>query len=75
MTIEVEVLTETYAILKQYIPTKDRQEAADNLISVLVDVLSDEELKDLAASDSALSKAVKDYASEFDEDDDYYFED
>ena len=73
--METEVLAETFAILKQYIPSKDRQEAADNLISVLVDVLSDEELKTLADSDSALAKAVKDYASDFDEeDDDYYYE-
>ena len=70
--MEIDVLAETFAILKQYIPSKDRQEAADNLISVLVDVLSDEDLKALADSDSTLARAIKDYASDFDEDDDYY---
>lgn len=69
MTIEVEVLAETYTILKQYIPGKDRQEAADNLISVMVDLLSDEELKVLADSDTTLAKAVKEYSAEFDDGD------
>lgn len=73
MSIEVDVLSEVYVILKQYIPQKDRQEAADNLMSVMVDLLSDEELKDLGGADAALGRALKEYVgdSEEDEYDDY----
>jgi uncharacterized protein with gpF-like domain len=70
--IDVEVLGEVYTSLKQYIPTKDRQEAADNLMSILVDSLSDEELQVFGAIDSKLSKALRAYV---DEDDDYNNED
>lgn len=70
MSIEVDVLSEVYAIIKQYIPAKDRQEAADNIMSVLVDMLSDEELQDFGGSDPTLSRALKEYAAE-DEDIDY----
>jgi uncharacterized protein with gpF-like domain len=72
--IDVEVLGEVYTSLKQYIPTKDRQEAADNLMSILVDSLSDEELQVFGAIDSKLSKALRAYVDE-DEDDDYNNED
>jgi len=64
MNIDVEVLSETYAILKQYLPQKDRQEAADAVMSVLVDLLGDEELQDFAATDSTLSRALKQYVAE-----------
>jgi hypothetical protein len=72
MTIDVDVLTESYAILKQYIPQKDRQEAADALMSILVDLLDDQSLKELANSDSALNRAlvayeVDDYEDETDD--------
>lgn len=70
MSIEVDVLVETYTTLKQYIPTKDRQEAADNLMSVMVDLLNDLDIKELAGTDAQLSKAYKEYADEF-EDEDY----
>lgn len=75
MTIDVEVLGEAYSILKQYIPQKDRQEAADNLMSVMIDVLSDQELKEFSATDSALTKSFKEYAGDNDEDDEEYYED
>lgn len=68
MSIDIEVLTETYSILKQYVPSKDRQEAADNLISVLVDMLDDKELAELGALDSYLGRAIKDYTGDADED-------
>ena len=64
MTIDSEVLTEVYSILKQYIPQKDRQEAADNLMSVMVDYLSDQELNDLGRVDAALTRAYKEYAGD-----------
>jgi hypothetical protein len=75
MTIEIDVLCEMYSSLKQYIPSKDRQEAADNVMSVLVDLISDEELKLLGATDSKMAKALKTYAIDEDLDDDYNAED
>jgi hypothetical protein len=68
MSIDVEVLCEAFTILKQYIPTKDRQEASDNLMSSMVDMLSDHELKDFAASDTHLLRALKEYTHDEDED-------
>ena len=70
MSIEVEVLSEVYTTMKQYISQKDRQEVADNLMSVMVDVLNDLDLKEFAATDAALTRAFKEYSGE-EEDDDY----
>jgi uncharacterized protein YqeY len=68
MSMDVEVLIEAYTILKQYIPQKDRQEAVDNLMSVMVDMLSDEELNNFGGTDSTTKRALKEYSSD-DEDD------
>jgi uncharacterized protein YqeY len=67
MNIEVEVLSELYTIMKQYVPAKDRQECADNLMSVMVDLLGDQELKEFGTTDATLKKALKEYST--DEDD------
>ena len=69
MSIDVDVLVESYTILKQYIPSKERQEAADNLVSMLVDTLSEAQLKEFSAADSHTKRAVQEYSVE--EDDDY----
>jgi hypothetical protein len=69
MSIEVEVLSELYTVMKQYVPTKDRQECADNLMSIMVDMLSDHELKEFGATDSTLKRALKEYTVEEDEED------
>jgi len=71
MTVEVEVLSELYTIMKQYVPAKDRQECADNLMSVMVDMLGDKELRDFGTTDSTLKKALKEYTTddELEEDD------
>ncbi len=71
MTIDVDVLSETYTILKQYIPQKDRQEAADNLMSVLVDMLNDHDLKDFSTTDSSTKSAFREYDSSDGEEDEY----
>ena len=73
MTIDVEVLIEAYSILKQYIPVKDRQEAADNVMSIMVDYLDDSELKEFGRTDAALGRAFKEYAGEVEDeyDEDY----
>jgi uncharacterized protein YqeY len=67
MNIDVEVLSELYTIMKQYIPAKDRQECADNLMSVMVDMLGDQELKEFGTTDATLKRALKEYST--DEDD------
>jgi len=71
MTIDVEVLSELYTIMKQYVPAKDRQECADNLMSVMVDMLGDQELKEFGGTDGTLKKALKEYSAddEVDEED------
>lgn len=74
MSLDIEILSEAYAILKEYIPAKDRQAAADNLLSVLVDVLNDKELKTFGATDSYTKRSIEEYV-EFDDDDEDYDED
>jgi uncharacterized protein YqeY len=68
MTIDVEVLSELYTIMKQYVPSKDRQECADNLMSVMVDMLGDAELREFGTTDNTLKRALKEYASDHDSD-------
>jgi hypothetical protein len=75
MNIETDVLIETYQTLKQYIPSKDRQEASDTLMSYLVDVLSDEQLTEFKAVDSYTKRSYDEYAGETDLDDDDESED
>ena len=69
MTIDVEVLSELYTIMKQYVPAKDRQECADNLMSVMVDMLGDIELREFGGTDAALKRALKEYVNEEDDHD------
>lgn len=69
--MNIEVLSELYLILKQYIPQKDRQEAADQLMSAMTDLLSDQDLKELSGVDAALSRAFKEYALLDEEEIDY----
>jgi hypothetical protein len=68
MSIEVDVLVETYSTLKQYVPQKDRQEASDNLMSILVDVLGDIELKEFSGTDVHTKRSFQEYAGEVEED-------
>ena len=68
MSIEVDVLSELYTIMKQYVPSKDRQECADNLMSVMVDMLGDVELKEFGTTDATLKRALKEYTVEDEED-------
>jgi hypothetical protein len=62
--IEIDTLNEMFTILKQYIPPKDRQEAADNVVSVMVDLLSDDAFVEFTQSDTYLTKAGKEYLFE-----------
>ena len=69
MNIETDVLIETYQTLKQYIPSKDRQEASDTLMSYLVDVLSDEQLGEFKTTDSYTKRSYEEYAGDSSADD------
>ena len=70
MSIDVEVLIETYITLKEYVPAKERQAAADNLVSMLVDNLSEKELKEFGGADSYTKRALEEYIED-DEEIDY----
>jgi hypothetical protein len=74
MSIDVEVLIETYTILKEYIPSKERQAASDNLMSVLADTLSEKELKEFGSTDSYTKRSLEEYISDEDEDEDFDYE-
>jgi hypothetical protein len=69
MTIDSDLLIEVYSTLKQYIPQKDRQEASDNLMSILVDYLGDKELKEFGGADSYTKRSLEEYAGGEDEED------
>ena len=56
--------------MKQYVPAKDRQECADNLMSVMVDMLGDQELKEFGTTDATLKKALKEYSTDEDDTED-----
>lgn len=72
MSIEIDTLIETYTILKEYIPTKERQAAADNLMSVLADSLSEKDLREFGGTDGYTKRSLEEYV---DEEDDYDEED
>jgi len=56
--IDAAILVETYLSMKEYVPAKDRQAAADQLLSYLVDSgLNDEELEEIGSTDSFLKRA------------------
>jgi hypothetical protein len=67
MSIDVEVLIETYTILKEYVPTKERQAASDTLMSMLADTLSEKELKEFGSTDSYTRRSLDEYVNEEDD--------
>ena len=74
MSIEVDTLSEVYQTLKQYIPQKDRQEASDNLMSILVDMLPDDALIEFGGTDAYTKRSLQEFAPDMleeDEDDGY----
>ena len=71
MSIEVDALLETWTICKEYINSKDRQAAADQLVAALTDhSLSEQEFREFVASDSHLKRAASDILED-EEDSDY----
>ena len=59
---DVESVREMWNVLKEYIPAKEKQEAADHLISVIVDMdFPDSEFQSLVRSDRYLEEAAAEY--------------
>jgi cytochrome c553 len=78
MSIEIDTLIETYTTLKEYVPAKERQAAADALMSVMVDMLADPDIKELAGVDAYLKRSYEEYSQDGDGEDeeaDYGYED
>lgn len=71
MSIDVEVLVETYTILKEYIPSKERQAASDTLVSMLADALSERELKEFGGTDAFTKRSIEEYIDDEDDEIDY----
>ena len=69
MSIEVDALLEAWTICKEYIGSKDRQAAADQLVAALTDhSLTEEEFREFVASDTHLKRAAVDILEDEDED-------
>lgn len=71
MSIDVEVLIETYTTLKEYIPSKERQAASDNLVSMLADALSERELREFGGTDSYTKRSIEEYLGDENDEIDY----
>ena len=79
MNVDIDVLGEVWLTCKEYINPKDRQAAADHVLSIVADQnLTERELKAFGGTDSYLKRALTEYLGEEveeadydDEDDDY----
>jgi hypothetical protein len=71
MSIDLEVLVETYTLLKEYIPPKERQAASDTLTSMLADALSEKELREFGGIDGYTKRSIDEYLDEEEDDIDY----
>lgn len=80
MIVDIEVLANMWNTCKEYMVPKDRQAAADHVVSVIAEHdISERDLKALAGTDSYMKRAVTDYLGEEendgyednDEDEDY----
>jgi hypothetical protein len=70
--IEVDILSDVFTVLKEYIPSKDKQAAADHLFSVLTDLnITERDLKAFSQCDSHLQKACAEYFQDDDIDEEY----
>jgi hypothetical protein len=77
--MSVELANEIWAELKRYVNKIDRDEAAEAIVSVLIDNDADaDEIKAVFKSDAevkrALASYLKDHEEEYDEDDDDDYE-
>jgi hypothetical protein len=66
--MSVEIANEIWSELKRYVNTVDRDEAAETLVSVLIDNdVSADEIKAVFKSDSDVKKALTSYLRDHDE--------
>jgi hypothetical protein len=69
MSFEVDILGDIWLTTKEYIAQKDRQAAADHVISVVADHnITESDLKAFGGTDAYLGRAVKEYLGEDEED-------
>jgi hypothetical protein len=67
---DTEFLVAMWQTVKEYVPVKDRQSAADHVINELVELgLDDNDLEDLAV-DKAMLNAIKEHIDVKDKDED-----
>ena len=72
----VNLANEVWQEIKRYVNGMDRAEAAESLVSVLIDNdISAEEIKSSFKSDSEVKQALKQYLDDHAEDDEYDDED
>ena len=72
---EEEIVKQIYLILKQYIPAKEMQSAADHLVDDLQELVDEETLYRLAGLDKYMKNSVQEMLGEtedFDYEDDEY---
>jgi hypothetical protein len=77
MSLEIDILGEMWLTCKEYINPKDKQAAADHVISVVADhSITEADLKAFGGTDSYLKRALEEYLGEdvseadYDEDED-----
>lgn len=69
---DIDEVRNIWNVLKEYIPSKEKQEAADHLISLLVDMdFPDSEFQSLVTSDRYLEEAAQEYLEDDEDDDDH----
>jgi hypothetical protein len=68
MSIELDALGEVWLICKEYIAPKDRQAAADHVLSIVADQnIVESDLKAFGGTDAFLKRALKEYLGEDEE--------
>lgn len=68
MSLDVDILGELWLTVKEYIPHKDRQVAADHIINVISEHdISERDLKSLCPTDSYYRRAIEDYLGDLGE--------
>lgn len=69
--MSLDIVAEVWSALREHIDLNDRREAADTLVNYLID--NNYEVDDIktAFRDKDITKALKDYADEHFQDDDY----
>lgn len=71
--MDIDVLSDLYKVMKEYVPSKDRQTAADHVCNIIADSgISDNDLKAFCSDDAHLLRAYKDNVDDDDEEEQYY---